>query len=232
MLVVMSLGKAANVLGGTGQGLPSGLDWATSYLGPGPWGSLGPGIPSFPAQAAEALAVALLLVVVAGTWAVGGLRAHDGRGFALALGGWAAIRFAVAGTWRDPIVVGPFRAEQVIDLAIVGLALLILVGLFARARRGRPVGPARAVAGRPANPEAGGPAKPEDRVPAKPEGRRPARPAARGPAKPEDRGPARPKARRPAVVEAQPDPRGPTVVDVEPDGVSSVTDTPPPRGLR
>jgi prolipoprotein diacylglyceryltransferase len=288
MLVVISLGKAANVLGGTGQGLPSGLDWATSYLGPGPWGSLGPGIPSFPAQAAEALAVALLLVVVAGTWAVGGLRAHDGRGFALALGGWAAIRFAIAGTWRDPIVVGPFRAEQVIDLAIVGLALVILVGLLVRARRARPVWqpqaqagsrdraevgivarpgvrepaqpdalartqplpqrPARVVAGGPARFEAIGAVRPEARPQARPEGRppakpgatgpakpgvrRPPKPGATGPAKPESRGPARPKARRPPIVDARPDAGGLPDVDDEPDGVSSVTDTPPPRGLR
>ncbi|MGZ8438476.1 MAG: prolipoprotein diacylglyceryl transferase family protein, partial [Candidatus Limnocylindrales bacterium] len=150
MLAVLSLGKAANMLGGTGQGLPSGLDWATRYLGPGPWGSLGPGIPAYPAQAAEALAVALLLVVVAVTWAVGGLRAHDGRGFALALGGWAVVRFAVSGTWRDPVVVGPLRVEQILDLAIVGLALLILAGLIARARRARRIRPAQPEARKPA----------------------------------------------------------------------------------
>ena len=45
--------------------------------------------------------------------------------FALALGGWAAVRFAVAGTWRDPIVAGPFRAEQVIDLSIVIIGQLV-----------------------------------------------------------------------------------------------------------
>lgn len=139
MLAVLSLGKAANVMGGTGQGLPSDLDWATRYLGPGPWGSLGPDIPAYPAQAAEAVGVALVLAVVAVAAAVGGFRAHDGRGFALALGGWAAVRLAVAGTWRDPIVVGPFRAEQIIDLAIVALATLVFVGLIVRARRARRV---------------------------------------------------------------------------------------------
>jgi prolipoprotein diacylglyceryltransferase len=180
MLVVLALGKAANVLGGTGQGLPSAADWATRYLGPGPWGSLGPAVPSHPAQAAEAIAVGLVLAVVLVTSVVGGFRAHDGRDFALAVGGWAAARFAVAGTWRDPTVVGPLRVEQVIDLAIVGLALVILVWLMVRARRERQ---ARA-------------------------------------AQPETRPEARAEVQWPAAV-------GP-----ERDGVSSLTDTPPPRGLR
>ncbi|MEO8230342.1 MAG: prolipoprotein diacylglyceryl transferase family protein [Chloroflexota bacterium] len=169
MLATLALAKIANVLGGTGQGLPSSLDWATRYLGPGPWGSLGPGIPSYPAQALEGVAVVLLSVVMALIATVGGFRAHDGRGFALALGGWAAIRFAIAETWRDPIVVGRFRAEQLIDLAIAGLATLVIVGLIVRARQVQRAGP-----------EVGGPA----------------------------------------------------VVGPEPDGVSSMVDTPPPRGLR
>ncbi|MDP9482940.1 MAG: hypothetical protein M3P84_06930, partial [Chloroflexota bacterium] len=138
---VLSLGKTANVLGGTGQGIPSSLDWATRYLGPGPWGSLGPEIPSLPAQALEAVALALVSVAVALTAALGGFRSHDGRGFVLALAGWAAVRFAIAGTWRDPIVVGPLRAEQVLELTIVGLALVILVGLIVRSRQARPERP-------------------------------------------------------------------------------------------
>jgi prolipoprotein diacylglyceryltransferase len=169
MLAVLALGKAASVLGGTGQGMPSSLDWATRYVGQGPWGSLGPGIPSFPAQALEGVAVALLAVAVALTAAVGGFRAHDGRAFALALGGWAAVRFEVAGTWRDPIVAGPFRAEQIIDLAIAALATLVFVGLILRARQ---------------------------------------------------------------VRRARPEVGGPVVIGPEPDGVSSMVDTPPPRGLR
>jgi prolipoprotein diacylglyceryltransferase len=142
-LAVLALSKAAAVLGGTGQGLPSNLDWATRYLGTGPWGSLGPAIPSYPAQAIEAVGAMAVLGVIVLTWVLGGFRGHDGRGFALALGGWAIVRFAVASTWRDPIVVGPLRAEQAIDLAIVGLALLSLVVLIVRARRARRVGPAR-----------------------------------------------------------------------------------------
>jgi phosphatidylglycerol---prolipoprotein diacylglyceryl transferase len=139
MLVALSLGKAANIMGGTGQGLPSTADWATRYLGPGPWGSLGPDVPSIPAQAWEAIGVAVVmavvLVVVLAARAMGRRRARDGRLFAIALGGWAVVRFIVAGTWRDPVVVGPLRAEQVLDLAIIGLAVMTYAALVVRAWR-------------------------------------------------------------------------------------------------
>lgn len=123
-LLVLGLGKAALILGGTGQGLPSTLDWATRYLGPGPWGSLGPEVPSHPAQGYEALGVGIVLVVVLLLRAIGLLRTADGRAFAFALGGWATVRLVVAGTWRDPVAWGPFNAEQVIDLGIVGFSAL------------------------------------------------------------------------------------------------------------
>jgi prolipoprotein diacylglyceryltransferase len=148
MLLVLGLGKAANVLGGTGQGLPASTDWATRYLGPGPWGSLGPDVPSHPAQVYEAVGVAAVLAIVVVARRLGVVRAPDGRAFVIALGGWAAVRLAVATVWRDPVVVGPFKAEQLIDLAIVGLAVVVYVGLAVRARRApRPV-----VVGDPAAP--------------------------------------------------------------------------------
>ena len=62
-------------------------------------------------------------------------RATGRRLFAVALGGWAVVRFIVAGTWRDPAVVGPLSAEQVLDLAIIGLAVVDLAVLFVRAAR-------------------------------------------------------------------------------------------------
>ncbi len=125
MLLALGLGKAALILGGTGQGVPSGTDWGTRYLGPGPWGSLGPEIASHPAQAYEATGVGVVLFLVAMLWAADALRAVDGRAFALALGGWATVRLAVAGTWRDPIAYGQFNAEQLIDLGIAVLAVLL-----------------------------------------------------------------------------------------------------------
>ncbi len=135
MLLALSLGKAANVLGGTGQGLPSTLDQATRYLGPGPWGSLGPDVPSIPAQAYEAIGVGVLLGFMVAAWALGAFRSRDGRAFAVALGGWAVVRFGVAATWRDPTVLGLFRAEQLLDLGIMAIAIVVYVAISVRTRR-------------------------------------------------------------------------------------------------
>ena len=65
LLLALAGGKLAMALGGSGQGVPWGGDWATAYLGPGPWGSLAPAIPSHPSQVYEALAtVGVLLVMI------------------------------------------------------------------------------------------------------------------------------------------------------------------------
>jgi prolipoprotein diacylglyceryltransferase len=127
---VLAAGKLANVLGGTGQGVPTSGDPATAYLGPGPWGSLGPAIPSVPSQALEALATTIVLVVILLLSLVPSLRRPDGRLFLVALAAWAVGRAIVASTWRDPVVVGPFRAEQAIDVAValgsIGLVILLV----------------------------------------------------------------------------------------------------------
>jgi prolipoprotein diacylglyceryltransferase len=141
MLLALSLGKAANILGGTGQGIPSTLDQATRYLGPGPWGSLGPDVPSIPAQAYEAIGVGVLLGLIAAAWLLGAFRSRDGRAFAVALGGWAVVRFGVAATWRDPALLGPFRAEQLIDLGIMAIALGVYATIALGKRRGGRVRP-------------------------------------------------------------------------------------------
>ena len=118
-LLVLAAGKLAMVLGGTGQGPPTTGEPATAYLGPGPWGSLGPAIPAIPAQALEAI------VDGGSCWSscssLAGarpLRRPDGRLFFMAVAGWAVGRAIVASTWRDPIVVGPLRAEQVIAIVV------------------------------------------------------------------------------------------------------------------
>ena len=49
---------------GRARGLPSTAPWATAYLGPGPWGSLAPALPSDPSQAYEGDRDAVVLVVV------------------------------------------------------------------------------------------------------------------------------------------------------------------------
>ena len=60
--------------------------------------------------------------------------APDGRVFLLAVGLWAIVRFAVAFTWRDPLVLGPLRAEQVIA-ALIAAGCLVALGLATRHAR-------------------------------------------------------------------------------------------------
>lgn len=134
-VLVLGLGKLAMFLGGRGQGAAWNGDWATAFVGPGPWGSLAPELPSHPSQVYEGLATLVVLVLVMGLLAVPGARRLDGRAFLLALALWALVRALVVLTWRDPVVVGPFRAEQVIDVAIV---LGCLIGIGGLIRRERP----------------------------------------------------------------------------------------------
>ena len=105
-------GRASRALG----------DWATAYLGPGPWGSLAPAVPSHPSQAYEGLATLVILVVADGRCStVPGLRVPDGRAFLVAVGALGARpddrRLDLA---RPGHRSGPFRTEQVIDLADLG----------------------------------------------------------------------------------------------------------------
>lgn len=134
-LLALSLGKLATVIGGTGQGLPTSGEPATAYLGPGPWGSLGPEIPSIPSQALEALAAAVVLGIVMALGVARPMRLRDGRVFLVGLVLWALARALVATTWRDALVVGPLRAEQVIDLVVAAGAAALVSMLTMRARR-------------------------------------------------------------------------------------------------
>ncbi|HEX7950754.1 MAG TPA: prolipoprotein diacylglyceryl transferase family protein [Candidatus Limnocylindrales bacterium] len=131
LLFVLAAGKLAGVLGATGQGLPSDLPWATSYAGPGPWGSLAPDVASHPAQAYEALLVtiAIGLLVVLARFDV--IARRDGGAMFVAIALWAMARFVVAFTWRDALVLGPLRVDQLLSLLLVALALL---GLLERSR--------------------------------------------------------------------------------------------------
>jgi phosphatidylglycerol:prolipoprotein diacylglycerol transferase len=135
-LVVLAAGKLATVLGGTGQGLATTGDPATRYLGPGPWGSLGPAIPSIPSQALEGLVTAAIILLVLLLSTLPLLRRPDGRLFLVGLALWSVGRAIVAATWRDPVVVGPFRAEQAIDLVIAVGSMVIALSLIA-IHRGR-----------------------------------------------------------------------------------------------
>jgi prolipoprotein diacylglyceryltransferase len=150
-LLVLGLGKLAMALGGTGQGVPSDLPWATEYGGPGPWGSLGPAVPSHPAQVYEALAIGVVLVAILVLGRGDRWRAADGWRFFLALGAWAVGRALIAGFWRDPAVVGALRADQLLGLAVAVLCigLLLVLGRWPATRDpGTAAGGYRGAAGR------------------------------------------------------------------------------------
>jgi phosphatidylglycerol:prolipoprotein diacylglycerol transferase len=149
LLFVLAGGKLAGILGGTGQGSPSDLTWATAYAGPGPWGSLAADVPSHPSQAYEAIAIAVVLIAL---WLVSHLpliKRGDGGAMWAALGLWAIARFVVGFSWRDPATIGVLRTEQVVAL---GVALLAVAGLAQRARAHRRV-PASPVAVATLDPE-------------------------------------------------------------------------------
>lgn len=141
LLLVLAGGKAAMVLGGTGQGQLSDVSWATSYTGPGPWGSLAPAIPAHPSQAYEALATVVVILVVMWFVALDAFKGRNGGALLFGLGLWAVARALVAITWRDPEVAGPLRMDQVISIVIacVSFALMLSVGTVSvvRGRRAR-----------------------------------------------------------------------------------------------
>jgi prolipoprotein diacylglyceryltransferase len=126
ILLAIAGGKLAMALGGAGQGLPFDGAWATAYLGPGPWASIAPAVPSHPAQLYEALVACAVIVVAGGAVAAGVYRARSGTLFALAVALWLLGRTMVGVTWRDPAVLGPLRADQAISLALAALAILLL----------------------------------------------------------------------------------------------------------
>jgi prolipoprotein diacylglyceryltransferase len=124
LLLLLALGKAAEVLGGGGQGsiVPDGGALATAFAGAGPWGSPGAGLPAIPAQLLEAaMATGGLLLVTLLGWR-SGLRRADGRLFAVGLAAWALGRALVAATWRDDTVLGPLKAEQLVCLGVAAIA--------------------------------------------------------------------------------------------------------------
>lgn len=131
VLVTLILGKVAMALGGTGQGEPASEPWATAYLGPWPWGSLAPDVPSHPAQLYEAATGGLALAALLALLSAGAFSRRDGLAFVVGVGLWAIGRLLVASWWRDSLAAGPLRADQLISIAI----LAGCVGLFALLRR-------------------------------------------------------------------------------------------------
>jgi prolipoprotein diacylglyceryltransferase len=126
LLLALAGGKAAMILGGSGQGQLTDVSWATAYLGPGPWGSLAPQLPAHPSQAYESLATIVVLLVVAAAVTLGLFRGRNGGALLFGVGLWAGARALVAVTWRDPAVLGPLNADQVISITIAVVSLLLM----------------------------------------------------------------------------------------------------------
>jgi prolipoprotein diacylglyceryltransferase len=137
LLGAIAGGKLTMALGGSGQGAPTDVAWATAYVGPGPWGSLVPALASHPSQLYEAAATVIVALVVIGATAAGAFRARDGSRLLLAIAGWALARAAVSVTWRDPAVIGPLPSGGVLAVAIaVGMiGMLVATTIWLPRRR-------------------------------------------------------------------------------------------------
>lgn len=136
LLVTIGAGKLALILGGSGQGLPFEGPWATAFLGPGPWGSLAPALPSHPAQAYEGLGTLIVAVVLTVVVLSGGFGRRDGRLLLAGLVGWSAVRAAASTMWRDPLAAGALPTAGWIALAIGVGALVLLAVASVTAWRG------------------------------------------------------------------------------------------------
>ena len=135
VLIALGAGKLTLVLTGSGQGAPSDAVWATAYLGPGPWGSLAPALPSVPSQAIEGIAILLILVGLTIAVGLGAFGRRDGRLFFVGIGVWALARTAVSTTWRDPIAAAGLEAGGLIALGIAAGCLVLLLYLTVLGRR-------------------------------------------------------------------------------------------------
>jgi prolipoprotein diacylglyceryltransferase len=133
LLLLLAGAKGAMILGGSGQGVPWSGDLATAYRGDGPWGSLAPAVPAYPAQAIEAVAILAILILVWWLMALGLFARRSGAVFFVGVGLWAVARALVATVWRDPLVTGQLRMDQVISVVIAAACAVMVLALSARA---------------------------------------------------------------------------------------------------
>jgi prolipoprotein diacylglyceryltransferase len=129
VLFVLGAGKLTMVLTGAGQGAPSEAPWATAYVGPGPWGSLAPGLPSQPSQAYEGIATLIILVALTLVLFSGVFEQRDGRSFFIGLGAWALLRAVISVTWRDPTVALGLNAGGFIAVGVVVASTVAFIWL-------------------------------------------------------------------------------------------------------
>jgi prolipoprotein diacylglyceryltransferase len=138
LLLAIGLGKLAQLLGGSGQGLPFDGLWALAFTGEGPWVSANAATPAHPSQLYEGIWALLGIPVVlrvAGqrrspirvhrTVAWADRSSPEGLLFVGAIGWFLLGRILVAFTWRDDHLVGPLGTEQLIALicltGVIGL---------------------------------------------------------------------------------------------------------------
>jgi phosphatidylglycerol---prolipoprotein diacylglyceryl transferase len=124
LMFTLAAGKIVGVFGGSGQGAPTDSQWATAFVGVGPWGSLAADVPAHPSQVYEAVLIGVAVVVMAVIARTRFARRDSGVALFIALSLWAIARFVVAFTWRDPALVGPLRMEQILLIGVVIVALI------------------------------------------------------------------------------------------------------------
>lgn len=130
LLAAIAAGKLTMVLGGSGQGRPFDGDWATAYIGAGPWVSAAPAVPSHPAQIYEAVGTVLVALLILVATSLGAFRSPNGGRLLLAVAGWAAARAVTSLTWRDPAVVGDLPAGGLIAVIVSASSLLGFIALI------------------------------------------------------------------------------------------------------
>jgi prolipoprotein diacylglyceryltransferase len=123
--------KFSQFLGGGGQGVPWAAQQAVAFLGPGPWQSVAPAMPSVPAQLLEGAWAAIGVLVLAFV----ARRLRFGTVFLWALGWWLAGRIAIGFAWRDEATVGPLNVEQALAALTLVVVGMLLLGGRVRARR-------------------------------------------------------------------------------------------------
>jgi prolipoprotein diacylglyceryltransferase len=163
LLLGLGLGKLAMVLGADGQGRFETGSWASVFTGSGPWQSANADVPALASQVVEgmlvlAAAVAVVAIPFLLRFRIRRWRRFIRPGFAPApelgmLTGarrfftvicvWAAIRFAVASSWRDATVFGSLNAEQVILVFVLALFVVLdvlawLLAIYRRHKAARP----------------------------------------------------------------------------------------------
>jgi prolipoprotein diacylglyceryltransferase len=128
ILLAIGLGKLAIMLGGAGQGLASDGPVAVSFTGAGPWRSIDAGDPAWPSQALEGLWALLGIPVVLALERLVARKGRAGRGIVLLVGlaWWLAGRAAVALTWKDDRILGPWGPEATVTLVALGVTLVAL----------------------------------------------------------------------------------------------------------